>query len=148
MKYFCTSCSYTYDQWLWDERSDIFWGTPVDDIEFCPWCGESDCFQWVEEEVNYCDEDRSFLAWDHDIVYKINDDEVIEVIVADGGHPMWEDHRITTISLYDEYGDMVENIFYPTDAEAIWEFDVSELDDFEIRIKCSIHGVWWKKISR
>ena len=147
MKYFCTSCTYTYDQWLWDIKDGIPAGTSTYEIEYCPWCWESNCFQWVEEEVNYCDEDQSFLAEDHEIVYKITDD-IIEVIVADGDHGMWDDHRITTISLYDEYGDLDQSIFLDIDADPVADFDISQFDDFEIRVKCSMHWVWGKKISR
>jgi desulfoferrodoxin (superoxide reductase-like protein) len=60
-------------------------------------------------------------------------------------HPMWESHRITSISLYDEYEDLIEEKFMDYDEDPIVEFDFDDLGEYEIRCRCSLHWVWWKK---
>ena len=149
MRYFCTNCNYTYDEGLGDKEEDIAIWTKIDDIKYCPVCEEPHSFHGIEEEVNYLDneENMSLLELDHIPVIKIKDDS-LEVNVWLNPHPMWDEHRITTISIYDEYEDLVfEEFLYP-DMEPKANFDISDLDDFEVRVKCSIHWVWGKKIVR
>jgi desulfoferrodoxin (superoxide reductase-like protein) len=55
---------------------------------------------------------------------------------------MVEWHYIYSISLFDEYWDLIEEKLLN-----IWEkpkaiFDVSYLDDFEIRTKCNLDWLW------
>ncbi len=58
---------------------------------------------------------------------------------------MWEWHRIAAVSLYDEYWDLIETNYLELETEAVTEFDFDDLDEFEIRVKCSVHWVWGKK---
>ncbi|USN59246.1 MAG: hypothetical protein H6767_04135 [Candidatus Peribacteria bacterium] len=60
---------------------------------------------------------------------------------------MLDEHRISSISLYDEYGDMVEELFLQPEVVAEASFDVSDMDEFEIRVRCNLHGVWGKKFQ-
>ena len=55
---------------------------------------------------------------------------------------MEQEHRITTISLYDESGDLIEEYFFQVDEDPIHVLDIEGLDMFEIRIHCNQHGVW------
>jgi len=142
MKYFCTEYSYAYDNALWDEEEGIkIWET----IEKCPSCEAYDSFQWVEEEVNYINIDELWpLEIDHFPEVKITNWK-ITVIVGNEIHPMWPEHRIAAVSLYDEYWDLIKTNYLELETEAVTEFDFDDLDEFEIRVKCSVHGVWWRK---
>jgi desulfoferrodoxin (superoxide reductase-like protein) len=61
---------------------------------------------------------------------------------------MWDSHRISAVSLYDEYGDLIETKFMDYDVDPVVEFDFDDLWEYEIRVQCSLHGVWWKKFSQ
>jgi desulfoferrodoxin (superoxide reductase-like protein) len=58
---------------------------------------------------------------------------------------MWESHRIGAISLYDEYGDLIETKFMQQDIDPIVEFDFDDLAEYEIRVQCSLHWIWGKR---
>ena len=105
MKYFCTGCSYSYDDALWDREEEVeIWTV----LNRCPWCEEYDTFQWVEEEINYITDDNlEALEIDHIPEIEIKNWKLI-VTVANEIHPMWESHRIATVSLYDEYWDLIK----------------------------------------
>lgn len=142
MKYFCTECSYAYDDALWDAEEEIkIWQT----VDKCPVCEEYDSFQWLEEEVNYINDDNLWaLEIDHFPEVVISDWKIV-VTVWNEIHPMWIEHRIAAVSLYDEYGDLIKTNYLELEVEANTEFDFDDLDEFEIRVKCSLHWVWWKK---
>ena len=144
MKYFCTECSYSYDGDLWDKEE---WINPWDKVENRPVCEEYDCFQWVEEEVNYIDDNNlEALEIDHFPEVEISDNK-LKVKIWNEIHPMWMEHRIAAVSLYDEYWDLIQTNYLELDLEANTEFDFDNLDEFEIRVKCSLHGVWGKKFK-
>ena len=144
MKYFCTECSYSYDDAFWDIEEWLeIWKT----FDKCPWCEEYDTFQWVEEEVNYIwDDNLEALEIDHFPEIEIKQWK-LKVIIANEIHPMWESHRIASVSLYDEYLELIQTNYLELNNEAITEFDFDDLDEFEIRVKCSLHWVWWKKFK-
>ena len=153
MKYTCINCNYTFDDSVWDIEEWIEPWTKFHDLwdDFhCPVCyEESDSFHEIHEEVNYIeDDDRLDLFETEHMPIVSFDGDVLKVSVWKQPHPMWEEHRISSISLYDEYGDLVEESFLLADDEPICEFDASDLDDFEIRVNCTIHGIWWMKIIR
>lgn len=150
MKYFCVSCNYTYDESLWDKDEGIGFWTRIDEIESCPNCWEAYSFQWIEEEVNYLDSEENLDGLEVEHIPTVRyDGDIVEVVVGKKAHPMWDDHRITEISLYDEYWDRVySEILHPESEDPVAEFDVGDLDEFEIRVKCSVHGVWWRKFER
>jgi hypothetical protein len=43
---------------------------------------------------------------------------------------------------------MVEEKLLDEDEAACVQFDISNLDEYEIRIRCSIHGTWGMKIEK
>gem|GEM_PF-4741835 len=55
---------------------------------------------------------------------------------------MQEDHRIASVALYDEHGDMIEEHLFEVDEDPIYAFSVEDLDSFELRAYCNEHGVW------
>ena len=144
MKYLCTNCNYIYDKSLWYEEENIEIWTELDK---CPICEEYDIFQWIEEEINYIIDDNLWvLEIDHFPEVQINNNKLI-VTIWNEIHPMWEEHRIASVSLYDEYSDLIEEKYLEKQTEAIIEFDFDNLDEFEIRVQCSIHWIWWKKFK-
>ena len=149
MKHMCVSCNYIYDESMWDEDEGIPFATKIENIEKCPVCEESDSFQWIIEEVNYAEDEnyRQFIERDHvpDLHIEGN---ILEVCVGIKAHPMEVEHRITSIALYDEYGDLIQEEFLNQNDSPSKEFDISEFDDFEVRASCNIHGVWGKKYSK
>jgi desulfoferrodoxin (superoxide reductase-like protein) len=88
--------------------------------------------------------DKNFLSpleKTHIPVINIIENKAI-VEIWEISHPMIEWHSIYSISLYDEYWDLVEDKFLNP-----WEnpkaiFEVWDLDDFEIRIKCNVDWLW------
>jgi|SaaInlV_100m_DNA_6_1039743.scaffolds.fasta_scaffold00242_8 desulfoferrodoxin (superoxide reductase-like protein) len=142
MKFLCTNCNYVFDKALWDVEEKIEIWTELDK---CPVCEEYDTFQWIEEEINYIDIDSlGALEIDHIPEIKIKDNKLI-VTIANEIHPMGEGHRIASIWLYDEYWDLIEEKYLELETEANVEFDFDDLDEFEIRTKCSVHWVWARK---
>ena len=74
-------------------------------------------------------------------------ENILEVRVWRESHPMWAEHRVASIWLYDEYWDLIEEDFFREDDESIRKFDISDLDSWEVRIKCSIHWIWARKFD-
>ena len=153
MKYICPECNYTYDESLWDKYENIKAGTKFSSLweNFrCPVCSEaSENFQEIIEEENYIDDDN--LMW-FDYEHYINTKKIwntkIEVSIWKWElHPSWEEHRITQISLYDEYWDLVYEYFLWVWEEPIVEFDIDWLDEYKIVARCSIHWLWSKKFK-
>lgn len=152
MRYLCTECNYIYDESLGDSEEWIKSWTAfysLWDYFTCPVCGETkDSFHEITEQINYIEDENSvdFMELDHFMeIYK--EEWLIEVKIWKEMHPSWEDHRITEISLYDEYGDLVETKFIEVWEEPEVQFDISDLDDYELRVRCSLHWVWWRKIK-
>jgi len=144
MKYFCTNCNYIYDKAFWDKEENVEIWTELDK---CPICEEYDTFHGIDEEVNYIDENNLWaLEIDHFPEIKIKDNKLI-VIVWNEIHPMWPEHRIASVSLYDEYSDLIDVKYLEMEVEAICKFDFDDLDEFEIRVKCSLHWVFGKKFK-
>jgi rubredoxin len=153
MRYLCTSCNYIYDESIWDKEEGVKSGTKFENLwdNFCcPVCGElSEEFHEITEEINYIDENN--LLWmemEHFINIEIKSWNLEVKIGKWDFHPSWEEHRISQISLYDEYWDFVEERFFVSGQEAFAEFDISDLDDLEIRIRCTLHWVWGRKFER
>lgn len=116
----------------------------------CPVCGEgSDFFHEIREEVQYIENEytKDPMEADHFIETEILSDK-LRVTIGNGIHPMWDSHRITSVCLYDDYGDLIEEKFLWIDEDPIVEFDFDDMWEFEIRVRCSLHGVWGKKIKQ
>lgn len=154
MRYLCTNCSYIYDEDRWEIDNNIKPGTKFEnlwDSFVCPWCNElAEVFHEIKEEINYLSEiPFDALEDEHFINTEFDWENNIKITVWKWeSHSTWAEHRISSIWIYDEYWDLVYEKFYLEDEEAILEFDISDLDDFEIRARCSIHWVWWVKIER
>jgi rubredoxin/desulfoferrodoxin (superoxide reductase-like protein) len=151
MKYLCVNCNYIYDEDLWDKTEWIKSWTKFEklwDSFVCPVCGEyKDSFHWIKDEVIYLEDfPKDWLEAEHFILSKKLDNWKTRFTVwFSENHPSWEEHRISSIWIYDEYGDIVYEEFFEAWEEAILDFDVSDLDEYEIRARCLIHWVWGRK---
>ena len=153
MRYLCTNCNYIYDEDKWEIDDSIKPWTKFEalwDNFCCPGCGENcDLFHEIKEEVSYLSEiPFDALEAEHFINVEFDSDNIKVTVWKWESHPVWTEHRISSLWIYDEYSDLVYEKFFTEDKQAILEFDVSDLDDFEIRARCSIHWVWGLKIER
>lgn len=146
MKYLCTNCRYVIDEAFWDKAEAIDSGEKIEEGNMCPICEEYDCFHPIEEQVHYVDETDLEITQDHFPAIIIKSD-AIRVVIGREPHPMGDNHRIGSVSLYDEYGDLIEEKFLEIDDEPVVEFFDHGLDEFEVRVKCSLHGVWGRKVK-
>lgn len=152
MKYCCTNCNYVYDESVWEAEENILPWTRIYelwDYFHCPVCYESlDYFEMIKEEINYIEDEntKDFLELEHFPVIKIEDSKLI-VLAWKPKHTMWEKHYITSISLLDEYGDLIEEKFLKNDDKPIAKFDFDDYEDFEVVVRCSFHWLWWRKIN-
>ncbi len=152
MRYLCTNCNYIFDEGLWDRDSEIDAGTSFEslgDYYHCPVCDEgAEAFHEIKEEVNYIDgpHTRDPLEIDHYIEAEVKNGK-LRVAIGNEIHPMGDSHSITSIALYDEYWDLVEEKFLPMDEEPVVEFDFDDLWEYEVRCQCSLHGAWGKKFQ-
>ena len=145
MKYLCTNCNYIYDEALWDSGEWLESGVKIDDNFMCPVCEEYDTFHHVNEEICYLDDEPTDL-FEIDHFIEVNHKwEEFEVIIWWNTHPMWEDHRIVWVWLFDEYSDLIDEKFLKTDDDSVVIFDDFWIDEFEIRVKCSEHKLFAKK---
>ncbi len=145
MRHLCTKCSYIYDDILWDTEEEI---NPGEELIVCPVCEGQDTFQWIEEEINYVDDksDLTGVEIGHYPEVEIKGN-IMKVTIGDEMHPMWLEHRISAISLLDEYWDIIKTNFLELEHEAMTEFDFDNLDVYEIRAYCTVHGVWGRKFG-
>ena len=154
MRYLCINCNYIYDEDLGEVDEWIKSWTKFEklwDSFVCPSCGElPEVFHEIKEEVNYLwDSPRDALEAEHFINIKDLWNNNIRILVGyEDSHPAWLEHRITSIWIYDEYWDLVYEEFFDKEQDAILDYNVSDLDDYEIRARCSIHWVWWRKVER
>ncbi len=156
MRYTCTNCNFIYDESLWDSEEGIEHGTKFEhlgDSFECPVCGESwEYFHEITEEINYFPENigeselklLSPTEKEHFPHIEKGDDDFIKVVL---NHSMEQEHFISSIALHDEYGDVIEEEFFSAESLPQIEFDVSDLDEYEIRVKCNLHGVWGRKVE-
>ncbi len=152
MRYICTNCSYIYDEDLGDLDSNIPAGTKFYDLwdyYTCPVCSElPDIFHEIKEEINYIQKSTiDKLEQSHFIDIKSIDKDNIKISIwKEEIHPCWLEHRITSIWLYDEYWDIVDEVFLEEDMPPETDFDISDLDEYEVRVRCTIHWVWARKV--
>jgi len=154
MRYLCTGCNYIYDEDRGEIDDNIKAWTKFEnlwDSFVCPNCWElPEIFHEIKEEINYLWEiPFDAIEAEHFINTVISESWIITITVWKWAfHPVWAEHRITSIWIYDEYWDLVFDKFYEEDEDPILEFDVSDLDDFVVKARCSIHWVWWLEIKR
>ncbi len=154
MRYLCTWCNYIYDEDRGEIDENIAAWTKFEelwDTFVCPVCWElPEVFHEIKEEINYLWEiPFDALEAEHFINTEFLWSEKIKITVWKwDSHPVWLEHRISSIWIYDEYWDIVFEKFFADEEDAILEFDISDLDDFEVRTRCTIHWVWGVKIER
>ena len=150
MKYLCTHCNYIYDEILGEVED---WISPwtklssMQDIFTCPSCYESiDNFQEIREQINSFDTDKNiiWIEYEHFPFIEKWEDWFIKIEVK---HPNEESHFLWNIWIYDEYWDIVYEEFFKPWEPASLEFDVSDLDEYEVRTGCSLHWVFSKKFE-
>ena len=154
MRYLCTNCNYIYDEDKGEVDDGIKAWTKFKnlwDFFVCPSCFEwPEVFHEIKEEINYLWEiPFDALEAEHFINIENIDSNNIRITVWKWeSHPVWLEHRISSIWIYDEYWDIVYEKFFNEDEEVILEYDILDLDDFEIRVRCTIHWVWGLKVKR
>ncbi len=147
MRYICTNCNHIYDEALGDTEEGYMPGVKLYDMQdffLCPVCSEwIDYFQEITEEINYIDKDKmSSLEAEHFVNIEQKDKKINIWVWNDEEHPSGDTHYINNIALYDEYGDLVEEKFLTQEDKWKASFDDYDLDEFEVRVKCSIHWMW------
>lgn len=148
MRYICVNCNYLYDESVWDEAEWIKSWTTVDSMWnnwVCPSCESStEDFQQITEEIMYLENKdlmTSLEALHFPNAVFIWEDK-IKVFIWNIEHPMEQEHFISSVMLYDEYEDLIEEKFLTYNEKPIVEFDVEWIDEFEIRTRCNIHWLW------
>ena len=147
MKHLCTNCGYIYDEINWEIEDWIDYWTKLDDIRenfVCPNCFESsENFQEIIPYLHSLDDEKNLSAVEKEHIPQVESLWNGEVRI-DVNHPMEKEHFIWNIWIYDEYWDLVyEEFFKPWDV-AYLEYDVSDLDKYEVRVQCNIHWFFSK----
>lgn len=150
MKHLCVNCWYIYDEINWEIEDGIDYGTKLDNIRetfVCPHCFESsENFQEIKEIVHSLDNKNLLeIEKQHFPNVQFLEDWYIKIEV---NHPSEKEHFIWNIAIYDEYWDLVYEEFFKPWEPAYLEYDISDLDDFEIRVSCNLHWVFSKKFER
>jgi len=153
MKYCCVGCRYTYDEALGDSIESIEAGTKfysMQDFFTCPVCWEwSESFEVEKEDIIYVEDISNLDSVEKQHIPSVQilwDSAIVKVWIDE--HPMMQEHYIASIGLYDECWDLVEEEFLLPESIPEISFDISSLDDFEIRAKCNLHWIWWIKLER
>ena len=150
MKYLCTNCNYIYDEMIGEIGDWIEYGSKLENMQdtfICP-----SCFEWVEnfQEITphiHSLNDEKNLLWievEHTPIIEFLDDNTVKIEV---NHPSEESHFLWNIWIYDEYGDLVYEEFFKPGEPAYLEYNISDLDEYEIRTTCSLHWIFSKKYS-
>lgn len=139
MKYFCSNCSYFYDEIIWDVDLWIEPGISFDSLPndfFCPFCDtHKDDFVLLESEIYYISDiyNMTNLEKIHMPEYEISWD----ILKYNLEHDVKPDHFISKIELYDDSWDLVDTHFFWKDSyEISWVFDLDYVDWFEFRVYC------------
>lgn len=147
MIYSCTWCRYIFDESIWDEKEWIWQWTLFDELDYdwcCPICWEDkDNFIEIKEEILTVDDLENMSELEATHLPKITvdlDNVLVEVWYIE--HSMVEWHFISSVWLYDEYWDKVYEDFLDIWKKPEIVFDISDLDSFEIRVKCNTHWLW------
>ena len=153
MKFACAGCMYAYDESIWEPAVGIDAGTHFDDLwdEFyCPQCeGNKIHFSLLEQEINYpLDyEELTGLESEHFPIFIDKEEDWVKVQVGERIHESHEEHYVSSVTIYDEYEEMIEEKVLLSSEEAIVEFDVDHSEIYEIRVNCISHGLWARKIQ-
>lgn len=147
MKYLCTNCSYVYEESFWDEVEWIEAWTKIESFDACPVCDEFDTFHHIEEEIIYIEEDTGDALELLHFIDATKQDWTIQVTIWNNIHPMWKEHRISWVWLFDEYWELLEEEFLWVESDLSIDFYDYDLDDFEIRVKCNEHNLFARKFA-
>lgn len=148
MRYICTNCHFVFDESLWVPEAGVDPQSSFSELNYdfvCPQCeSPKEHFDLINEEVLSPDDMDclSELEALHLPKFEIKWETLSVSIGLVDDHPMEWNHNILSILLYDEYGDLIEEKMITEDTVAECEFDVSYLDEFEIRSRCSLHWTW------
>jgi rubredoxin len=148
MRYICTNCHFVFDESLWVPEEDILPQTFFSDLSYdfsCPQCEEpKEHFDLINEEILYPNnkEDLTDMEALHIPKIEIIWDKLNVSIGIVDEHPMEWNHNILSISLYDEYWELVEEKMIEELTSPDAEFDLSFIDEFEVRSRCSLHWTW------
>ncbi len=148
MRYICINCNYLYDESLWDIWEGLEAWTTFKKMLWkrtCPSCWWSiDDFQWIKEEILYVEDKNNLSNFELKHIPKIEflEDNKIKVVVWETIHPMEKEHFITSISLFDEYWELINETFLTYNEKPEIEFDIDWLDEFEVRARCNLHWLW------
>lgn len=139
MKYFCSNCSYFYDELLWDVDLWIEPGSSFDSLPndfFCPFCGtHKDDFVLLQDEIYYISNTNFMTELEkiHFPEYSISWNTLKYII----NHDINKDHFISKVELYDDSQGLIDVHFFWKDSKEIsWSFDIEYVDWFEFRIYC------------
>lgn len=143
-KFTCTSCSYVYNPFLWEE--DILPGTTFEDLYeswTCPHCGDSkEVFIETPENIqevswNTCTEEEAcHIPFYHEQWENI----IVQIGTSDNPHEVEENHFIEYVGIFDTDGDLLDIQIQPEESMLI--FENPWVDEYEVRLSCNIHGVW------
>jgi desulfoferrodoxin (superoxide reductase-like protein) len=136
-----------YDEALWDKTENIRAWTSISNIKICPICEEEDSFEIVKEEIIYIEEDTIDRIEQEHFIEAERKDWYITICIWKNEHPMWPDHKIVWVGLYDEYWDLLDEIFLWDDDDLVVDFEDYDLDEFEVRVWCSKHKLFWRKFK-
>jgi rubredoxin len=150
MKHLCTNCNYIYDEMVWEIGDGVEYWTKLDDIRekfVCPSCYEgSENFQEITLHIHSLDDEDDILGieLEHLPIIEILENWEIKIEV---NHPDEENHFLWNIWIYDEYWDLIYEEFFKPWEPAYLEYDISDLDEYEIRTQCSLHWIFSKKFE-
>jgi rubredoxin len=145
MKYLCVNCNYIYDEALWDELEWIKAWTKIENLRTCPVCWAEDSFEYIKEEVIYIEEWTPDRIEQEHFIEAEKKDWYVTVCIWKNEHPMTQNHRIVWVALYDEYGDMLDEVFLWEDDDLVVDFEDYYLDEFEVRVACNQHKLFGRK---
>ncbi len=144
-KYTCTSCSYIYNPFIWEE--DIIPGTDFETLAedwVCPHCGDIK-ESFIEAPTHIQEASSINMITEEELshipFYKEQWDQIIVHIGSpDTPHEIEENHFIEYIGLFETDGEIIDMCTLPE--ESVIFFENPWLEDYEVRLSCNIHGVW------
>lgn len=144
-KYTCSECSYIYNPFIGEEN--IAPGTFFEDIDDewqCPQCGENKD-QFTETIENIQDISPKWMLTEQELSHiafyrEENNSIIVQIGTEDSPHEIEENHFIEYVWLFETDGTIIEIRSQPE--EPIIIFENPDLDEYEVRLSCNIHGVW------
>lgn len=157
LKYHCTNCSYIYSPYLWDPEREIEPVTffeDLDDFWNCPSCqSNKDDFVEIKENIQELTSLDNMIPQEenHTPFYFVDSNRIYVKVWWENETFIWdENHFIEYVWIFDENEDVVDTVFLPEiDEDWFLEFELPDLDFFEVRASCNLHWVWkWVEINQ